>query len=254
MQLTEAGHRVYAASNIVADELRSVMCDINNIAQQRNEQLRIATQCYTCYRWLPFVINAMRADYPLLSVDVVPEATDTPYEALRRNQIDVAIVSNPIGNSEFAEQELFSDELFAVMHAKHKLATEKYLTAEQFSEQTLILYTSDRHAIVDKVLDPANVTGYRIIQVRITEAIIELARSGQGIAVIVGWALDDIVETEGLVAVRITKSGLQRSWRAVVGADRNEEHVGSFLRGVRQIGTAIQNPAWRGTLRENFPE
>lgn len=253
MQLTAAGNRVFAASKVVADELRSAMSDINKLAQERDEQLRIATQCYTCYRWLPFVINAMRTDHPLLNVDVVPEATEAPYEALRKNEIDVALVSNPVANSEFAEQDLFSDELFAVMHETHALADEKYLAATQFSEQTLILYTGDRHAIVDEILTPANVNGYRIIQVRMTEAIIELARSGQGIAVIAGWALDDIAETEGLVAVRITKPGFQRSWRAVVGADCNEEHVESFLGGVRAIGAAIQNQQWRRKLRENLP-
>lgn len=253
MQLTAAGQRVLAASKIVADELRSTMFDINKLAQHRAEQLRIATQCYTCYRWLPFVINAMRSDFPLLNVDVVPEATDNPYESLRRDRIDVALVSNPIVGSELAGEKLFSDELFAVMHATHELAKEQYVAAEQFSEQTLVLYTGDSHAIVDEILAPENVTGYKIIQVRITEAIIELARSGQGIAVIAGWALDDIVETEGLVAVRITRHGFQRTWRAVVGTDCNANHVASLLRAIRTVGAAIRNRAWRETLRKHLP-
>ncbi len=254
MQLTTAGRRVFEASKIIADELGSTMRDVNKLSQQQDEELRITTQCYTCYRWLPFVINAMREDHPLLTVDVVPQATDTPYEALRKKQIDVAIVSNPIANSEFDEQDLFSDELFAVMHAKHELAQEKYLDATQFADQTLILYTGDSHPIVDDILTPADVTQYKMIQVRITEAIIELARSGQGIAIIAGWALDDIVETDGLAAVRITKRGFNRSWRAVVGADCNEDHVASLIRRVRATGIAIQSRAWRKNLRHGLPQ
>jgi LysR family transcriptional regulator for metE and metH len=249
MQLTSAGHRVFKASKVIADELNSTMNDLNRHSQQEGGELRIATQCFTCYRWLPFVINAMREDHPSLSVDVVPEATDSPYEALRKKQIDVAIVSNPIANSEFVEQDLFSDELFAVMHASHDLANEKYLDAARFIDETLILYTGDSHAIVEDILTPANVTQYKMIQVRITEAIIELARSGQGIAVIAGWALDDIAEANELSAVRITKSGFKRNWRAVIGTDRNDEHVDSLIRRVRTVGAAIRNTSWRKKLR-----
>lgn len=249
MQLTTAGRRVFKASSVIANELTSTMSDINRHSQQESGELRIATQCYTCYRWLPFVISAMRQDHPSLSVDVVPEATDSPYEALREKQIDVAIVSNPLANSEFVEQDLFSDELFAVMHASHDLAKASYLDATQFTGETLILYTGDNHAIVEDILAPENVTRYKIIQVRITEAIIELARSGQGIAVIAGWALDDIAEASELSAVRITKTGFRRNWRAVIGADRNEEHVDSLIRRVRTVGTAIRNSSWRKKLR-----
>ena len=249
MQLTPAGRRVHGASTIVAEEVDAALRDISVLAQQQNEQLRIATQCYTCYRWLPFVINAVRQDFPSLNIDVVPEATDDPYEALRRNQIDIALVSNPVPNAEFLTQDLFSDELFAVMNTNHKLAKRKYLNSTEFSDQPLILYTGSRHAIVDEILAPAGVTPQKIVQVRITEAIIELARSGQGIAVIAGWALDDIAEAEGLTAVRITKGGFKRTWRAVIGTNRNGEQIQSFLKHVHTTGAAIQNKAWRKTLR-----
>jgi len=252
MQLTTAGRRVFEAAEVITNELSSAMNDIDRQSQQESGELKIATQCYTCYRWLPFVINAMREDHPSLSVDVVPEATDSPYEALRRKQIDVAIVSNPIANSEFLEQDLFSDELFAVMHSSHNLAKEKYLDAEHFTDETLILYTGDSHAIVEEILAPAEVTQYKIIQVRITEAIIELARSGQGIAVIAGWALDDIVEANELSAVRITKSGFNRNWRAVIGAERSDKYIDTLIRRVRAIGTAIRKNSWRKKLREEY--
>ncbi len=249
MRLTAAGDRVLAASKVVANELRATMRDVRKLSRQADEQLRIATQCYTCYRWLPFVIKGMRDDFPSLSVDVVPEATDAPYDALRDNQIDVALVSNPDSDSEFFEQELFSDELFAVMAETHELAKKTHLDPDHFGDQTLILYTGAKHAIVENVLTPAEIVPRKIIQVRITEAIIELARSGQGIAVIAGWALDDIGDADGLAAVRVTKSGFTRRWRAVVGHDRDQDHINAFVEHVRATGAVIQRRAWRKKLR-----
>jgi len=249
MQLTTAGERVHRASQIVAGELKETMNELDAMARKRNEQIRVSTQCYTCYRWLPFVINAMRDEHPEVSVDVVPEATDLPYQALQQDQIDVALVSNPQENRVFPEQALFADELFAVMHRSHALAKNRFISANQFSGQTLILYTGDHHPIIEEILSPAAVVDYRVIQVRITEAIMELARSGQGVAIIAGWALDDITETHDLVAVRITKSGFKRSWRAVINTNCNDEHMASFLRHVRAVGSTIGKPSWRDRLR-----
>lgn len=253
LQLTRAGARVVAAAKIVGEELRATLADIRRLTEQRDAQLRISTQCYTCYRWLPFVVRDMRGIYPELTVDVVPEATDAPYTALLEDRLDIAIVSNPDEDSELAEFPLFSDELFAVMSTQHPLAQQKFLQPQQFSEQTLILYTGNKHAIVEEVLTPAGVSPGLIMQVRITEAIVELARSGQGIAIIAGWAFDDLPDCGGLASVRITSKGFRRTWRAVVNERCNEKHVESLLACVRQVGSTMANAtgshSWRNTLQ-----
>lgn len=252
LQLTAAGERLLAAAIVVTDELRAALFDIDELSKRHEDQLRIATQCYTCYRWLPFVIRNMRQDHPLLHVDVAPEATDDIFGAIRKRRIDIGIVSGPVSKSVYSEEELFSDEFFAVMHEDHVLAEHRYLDAAEFGGQTLILYTGNRHAVVEEVLAPAKVTDYRIIQVRITEAIIELVRAGQGIAVIAGWALDDMEETETLRAVRITKAGFIRNWRAIVRKGCNQDHAEAFLRHLRSTGAAIQQRSWRKRLRHTL--
>ena len=191
----------------------------------------------------------MRQDHPLLNVDVIPEATDDIFGAVRKRHLDIGVVSSPVTNPGFSAHELFSDELFAVMHDDHALSGHQHLEAADFVGQTLVLYTGNRHAVVEEILAPAQVTEYRIIQVRITEAIIELVRAGQGIAVIAGWALDDMEETETLRAVRITANGFIRNWRAIVREGCVPEHADSFVRHVRSTGSAIRNPSWRRRLR-----
>lgn len=248
MRLTRAGECTAAAAERVAAELRAAEAEIEALLQSRNQELRITTECYTCYRWLPFVLREMRERHPSLTVDVVPEATDTPYESLLADNIDVALVSNTFADSRLAERKLFSDELLAIMSIDHPLAREQHLTPAQFADQTLILYTGKRHAIVDKVLAPADVEPAGIIQVRITEAIVELARAGQGIAVIAAWAYDDFAERDGLTAVRITRNGFVRSWRAAINPRCNEEYVNSFIECVSDIGGDIRTPSWRRNL------
>jgi len=249
LRLTRAGDRVLAGAKIVGAELQAVAADLASLVEQRDSQLRISTQCYTCYRWLPFVVRDMRRLYPDLTVDVVPETTDTPYQALAEDRLDVALVSYPDRDSRLEAIPLFSDELYAVMSATHPLAGEAFLLPRQFADETLILYTGNKHAIVEEVLAPAGVGPGRIIQVRITEAIVELARAGQGIAVIAGWAYDDLPDTEGLAIVRITRHGFRRTWRAVVNERCNRQHAESLMQCVSAVGNTIEQRSWRSVLQ-----
>ena len=249
MQVTPAGKRLISASHAVAHEIERAEQDIRDMQHERDHHLRITTQCYTCYRWLPFVLRDLRQAYPNLSVDVVPDATDRPFEAIEDDRVDVAIVSNPESVSQIQEKKLFSDELFAVMSMQNPLASRQYLNPSDFSDQTLLLYTGTQHAIVEEVLRPAAVTPKNIIQIRITEAIVELARDARGIAVLSGWAFSDLDNTEGLRAVRILKNGMRRSWRAAINARCDKAHVDALVKSVRRTGKIIQKDAWRKKLQ-----
>jgi LysR family transcriptional regulator for metE and metH len=250
MRPTAIGDRLVATAEASSRLLDETESDIKRLLEQRDGSLRIATQCYTCYRWLPFVIRDMRLTYPALSLDVVPEATEDPYAALVSERVDIAIVSNPSAEFGFAEQTLFTDELYAVMSTEHPFSKRRYLNPSNFTEQTLILYTGSKHAVTEEVLYPAGISPAKIMQVRMTEAIVELARSGQGIAVLAGWAFNDLDNKDGLVPVRITKGGFKRTWRAVINNDCSEAHVTSFVKYVRKAGEVLRSDQWRTKLQE----
>jgi LysR family transcriptional regulator for metE and metH len=249
MRPTAIGDRLVKAAEASSRLLDETRTDINRLLEQHDGRLRIATQCYTCYRWLPFVIRDMRLTHPALTVDVVPEATEDPYAALIDDRVDIAIVSNPVADSGFAEQALFSDELYAVMSDDHPFSSRRYLNPSNFTEETLILYTGSKHAVLEEVLFPAGVSPAQIVQVRMTEAIVELARSGLGIAVLAGWAFNDLDNKEGLVPVRISKRGFKRTWRAVISDNCSAEHVSSFVQYVRRAGDVLRSDQWRAELQ-----
>ena len=249
MRPTAIGGRLVESANACSNVLDAAKADVTRLLERRNGRLRIATQCYTCYRWLPFVIRDMRLVHPSLIIDVVPEATEAPYDALENDLVDIAIVSNPLADSGFEEQTLFSDELYAVMSTDHPFSDRRYLNPTNFTEQTLILYSGTEHAILEEILYPAGVTPLRVMQLRMTEAIVELARSGLGIAVLAGWAFNDLDNSDGLVAVRINKGGFKRTWRTVINDDCSDEHVSSFVRCVRETGDVLRSDRWRRELQ-----
>lgn len=245
----KVGRRLASAASRIGAELSSAAVDIQRMLDQRDSRLRVTTQCYTCYRWLPFVISELRAKYPDLHIDVVPESTDSPYDGLIHDKVDIAVVSNPQRDSALQTYPLFEDELYAVMSDVNPLAARSFVTPANLARQTMVLYTGKKHAILEEILHPAGVSPARVIQVRITEAIVELARSGQGIAVLSGWAFDDLDNTAGLVAVRITRGGFKRRWLAVANPQCDKEYLASFVQCVAGIGATIQSRSWRKTLQ-----
>ena len=249
MKATAAGLRYAEAAESVADILRAAEKDLQELADQRFRRLRITTQCFTCYRWLPFVIAEMHSLYPELTVDVVPEATDDPYQALADDRVDIAVINHPRGDASFNETELFDDELYAVMHEDHALAHRSYVTPANLARETLVLYTGKKHAIVEEIMRPAGTMPDRVVQVRITEAIVELARAGQGIAILSGWSFYDLDNRAGLVPVRITRGGFRRRWRAVARDDCPADQLASFVRTVKGVGAAMRASSWRTDLQ-----
>ena len=124
------------------------------------------------------------------------------------------------------------------------------MTPGNFADEALILYTGKRHAFVDFVLAPAGVQPGRLRQVRMTEAIVELARAGQGIAVLAGWVLNDLESRRDLAAVRITRGGYHRTWRALIGAQCPDAIADSFVKSVRCTAKSIASVDWRERLEK----
>ncbi len=251
MQPTELSNRLASSAKAIDSELESCWRDIQHILSPASAQLRVATQCYTSYRWLPFVMREMHQEFPDINIDVLPEATENPYQALLEERIDIALIFNPQTGYEITETPLFEDELFAVMHKDHPLSGRHYLNPQNFEDETLVLYTGDKHAIIEEKLKPAGVKPHRLMQVRMTEAIVELVRAGHGIAALSGWAFDDIDNKNELRAVRITKAGFIRRWRAIslpTAGDEMPEHARRFVHFLRNLGPVLHNENWRKSI------
>ena len=51
--LTPAGQRLLASATDVLERLEQTEHDIREMGRDRAARLRITTECYTCYHWLP---------------------------------------------------------------------------------------------------------------------------------------------------------------------------------------------------------
>jgi LysR family transcriptional regulator for metE and metH len=218
MLLTQAGERLLNAAPLVLDELRRAEEDIRQIALHREGMLRISTECYTCYHWLPAVLKPFQEVFPRVEVRIVVEATRRPVEALLDGRLDLAITSTATRNHKLTFKPLFRDELVVIASPGHPLAARPYVTAKDLAAEHLLVYAlpNEDLTVFQKVLVPAGVKPRQVSRVELTEAIIEMVKAGMGISVMARWAVAPHVEAGLLRVLPLTARGLHRQWSAAM--------------------------------------
>ncbi|HWQ32323.1 MAG TPA: LysR family transcriptional regulator [Blastocatellia bacterium] len=214
---TEAGERLLASAREVLGELRRAEDEVTQLAAHKRGTLRLSTECYTCYHWLPSHLRAFHQRHPGVEVKIVLEATHQPLQFLFNGKLDLAIVSTRTADKRLLCRPLFRDELVALLPAAHPLAARPYLQARDFRDQHLFLYVTPKDSDLFRLLlSPAGVTPARVSQVPLTEAIIEMVKAGLGVSVLARWAVNEALQSGQVVARPLTRRGIHRQWSAAL--------------------------------------
>jgi LysR family transcriptional regulator for metE and metH len=249
---TPAGDRLVETAESVLPELERAEQELAGLDGAGGGVIRVSTQCYTAYHWLPAALEDFARGFPAVSVQIVVEATRRPIPALLEGRLDLAIVSGRSGNRLVEHHVLFDDEMVAVMAPDHPLAESATLTPAQFASETLILYaipvsSSD---LFQRFLVPAGVTPERVLHVELTEAIVELVRAGQGVAAMAAWAIAPEVRSGRVVTRRLGRRGLRRRWYAAVHTRRVPDYLRAFIDQVRRVApSSSSRPEGRALRR-----
>jgi len=246
MRPTPEGERLIRAARIVLREIGAAEEDIARLAGGAGGTIRIATECYTCYHWLPGVLRRFHDDLGHEEVDVVPLALDDPMEAVVRGTVDVAVGHSPPPSPDVRVHELFTDELVLVVPPGHALSSRPWV---------------DPSLVVRRFLGPANVTPARTIELRLTEAVLSGVRAGMGVASLASWAVAPEVSRGELDVARLGRRGIFRTWYAVTPAGAEARRpLEALVRLLRDdaLGTLAwpegRGPARRDGSRRRVPE
>jgi LysR family transcriptional regulator for metE and metH len=225
MVLTPAGARVRESARAILQDLVSAELEIRRLTNDGGT-IRLCTQCNTGYHWLPPLLKQFHARHPSTEVQICVEATPRPLAALLAGEIDLAIMTNPVRDRRVTARELFRDELVAIVANAHPWAQQRWIKPSAFAAEHLFIYSADRSDSYTfrYILGPAGVEPARVSEVPLTEAIIELVKAGLGVGVVARWAVDPAVKAGQLTAVRITKTGVFRSWTAVMRRTDTKRH------------------------------
>src|SRR4051794_39546404 len=75
MRLTGAGEKLLATARSVLPAVREAQRQLAPSLAEDRGVLRISTECYTCYHWLPSRLKTFQASYPAVEVRIAVEVT-----------------------------------------------------------------------------------------------------------------------------------------------------------------------------------
>ncbi|MGE8611317.1 MAG: LysR substrate-binding domain-containing protein [Achromobacter veterisilvae] len=237
-RLTTAGLRVLALADEVLPRIRATERELQRLAAGRTGRLHLAIDCHSCFQWLMPALDAFRAQWPDVALDLSAAFSFAPLPALVRGDLDLVITSDPQPLDAVEYLPLFKYELVLAVSDSNPLSGSKFVTPEQLADQTLITYPVDKQRldIFTTFLDPADVEPAAVRKAELTPIIAQLVASNRGVAALPNWALTEYMNQGWLRLCRLGPQGVWRTLYATVRSeDRDASYIDEFLTITRDV-------------------
>jgi len=235
MVLTAAGTRLLESAGRVLAELAVVERDLVAYRSAGRSSLRVTTSCYTSYRWLPAALAQFAETHPRVDVTIVLEATRRTTEALLADEVDFAITTDPPRDEAFSCEPVVTSEVVVMGRPDHVVMTRG--ASGRGSGHGRVAWRDFRHATIlmpdQGAANFARIeaavrdgwereSGERLSQpvrfqtIPLTEALVELASCGTGVALADAWiAAPHVVASRGGLIARPLHPPVTRTFHAV---------------------------------------
>ena len=230
--LTAAGEELAERARPIVSDLSALEEDLRRRSSGWHGTLRIATECYTLYEWLPPLLQRFHKRHRDVEVRIVADATSDPLSALKNGAIDLAITTTPPRDRRVATRELFRDELLLIVAPKHPLAQKKFVRPSDLRNERLLLYTPPSENLFHQQFFKGTARSPEVVVMKLTEAVLAMVRANLGATVAARWAVASELASGRLAAVRLGARGFHRTWLAATLAPRGHEqpeYVRSFM-------------------------
>jgi LysR family transcriptional regulator for metE and metH len=238
---TDAGEELVARARTIIADVGSLEEDLRRRAAGWRGTLRIATECYTWYEWLPPLLKRFGRRHRNVDVRIIAGATSDPVAALERGELDLAIVTSIPRSAKLTARPLFTDEMLLVVATDHHLAGKSFVRPADLASERLMLYVpaAESH-FYQRFFVPAGKRPAEVVEVKLTEAMLAMVRGGLGVAVLARWGIASELSSGRLTGVRLGPSGFLRDWHAAMAAPRGRElpqHITDFADLIAESAT-----------------
>ena len=243
LKLSAAGMKMLAAAEEILPRITELQAEFSGLVAGSAGRLHIAIECHACFEWLFPVLEQFRKAWPEVDVDIRPGLAFDALPALRKEEVDLVVSSDPeeIPDTDFTP--LFDYEPVFVASASHPLAKKQVIEADDFRGETLITYPVDRARldVFSQLLTPAKVEPTAVRQVELTAVILLLVASNRGVAVLPDWVVNQVRYNSDYVTRPLTKAGITRRLYAATRADdTSRPFMAHLIRLARQEAVKLQ--------------
>ncbi len=232
LKLSAAGMKLLAAAERILPQVADLEAEFAGLVSGKAGRLHIAIECHACFEWLFPVLEQFRKAWPEVDVDIRPGLAFDAMPALRREEVDLVVSSDPENLPETDFTPLFDYEPVFVAASAHPLAAKAAIGASDFRGQTLITYPVERHRldVFSQLLMPAKVEPGAVRQVELTAVILLLVASNRGVAVLPDWVVRQVrYNADYVTRPLIGADGRVGITRRLFAATRAEDTARPFM-------------------------
>lgn len=243
LKLSAAGMRMLSLAERILPEIEALEAEFEALQEGSAGRMHIAIECHACFEWLFPVLEQFRRAWPEVDVDIRPGLSFGALDALRREEVDVVISSDPEDENATNFAPLFDYSPVFVAAATHPLAAKSYVEAEDFRGETLLSYPVDRSRldIFKMLLQPGGVEPASVRRVELTPMILMLVASGRGVTVLPDWVLREVKTNADFITRPITAQGMtRRMYAATRSEDAAKPYLAHFIRLARTEAVKLQ--------------
>jgi LysR family transcriptional regulator for metE and metH len=230
----------------VLEQLQAAELAIQSSGMIERRVLRVGTDCYTGYHWLPGLSNRFGLAHPDVEVQIAFDAAGDPLPMLRRGEIDIALLTRYRQPRGIEVSKLFTDELVAAISPRHAWASRPFLLPKDFAAVRLLLLSAPETSFfINTVLKPAGVRPKHVADVQLIGAMAALIEADFGIGVLPSWTMATEFRAGRLVPLRLNRHGTFRTWfGAVRKAQARDRSIQDFMLA---LSTGVPASGFRAT-------
>lgn len=240
ISFTPAGLELLALSSKVLPELAHTDRAIKALAHGQIGQLRLASECHSCFDWLMPILNRYRKLWSDVELDFATGFEPEPHQALLDKDTDVLITASALPITGLCYLPLFKYESRLVLAPSHPLSQKDTISPADLATETLISYPVEqaRLDVMAHFLLPNGVAPAHHRTTELTAMLIQLVASERGVAALPDWVVADY-EKKGWVVSRALGAGL---YCQLYAATRTADNELSFVQGFLKLLASVVKP------------
>lgn len=254
MLLSDEGERFLCSADRILTELSALEEDLQAFREGRTGCVRISTQCYTAYHWLPSILQKFKQTSPGVSVQIMSEATMRPLDFLVNGDLDLGIVRTKSDQPGIRYEPIFEDQVLVVLHKDHPLAQKDFIEVTDFHQQELFLAAPDPATgnvpVIGALLQLHHIQPKKVHYIHYTDAIIEMLHSNLGVSFMADWIVHPYLKSKDIVLRPMPASVTRRTWYAA--ACKDNPPIRNFMQCLKDHFPAIMRRS--ATKRMAIPE
>ncbi|MDQ7094050.1 LysR substrate-binding domain-containing protein [Desulfosporosinus sp. PR] len=214
LELTQAGEIYYKYAKQILRLHNKALQEIKQLSNVVTGTLKVGAS-YTIGEYiLPFAVAEFAAQYPKVDIETSIANTEEIIQAVRTNQLDVALVEGEVDHSDILIHSIMEDEIILVVPNQHALARLPIATSEHLQDQVWILRESGSgtRAFSDKLIKEWGINVRKAYIFGSSQAVKQAVSTGLGIALVSRWIVRKELNAKELKSLRIKGKRLTRSF------------------------------------------